>query len=273
MKYAEMILITIAAAVAWNPARASAEESSRVRTLPQQMRLVSDQLQNVLAEKRGEFRDSAWPHDIEKIRVDKERVPDEVLKETNQWLKMMIKGKYLPQDPNSWLIPVRKPRPGFYEVKTDPNGAIRKTHIPGEGVDDYFVARYSIDRFSLEIQEGRGAVHLLIDVNDPAFLNSKTEQFLTTVLYEFLNYPEGQKGTLSFSIESSKHNAQMIWSGVVSCNFDTTNSAARAKRTWWNHTSVWTDGRRVYLSLVELSGEPQSMNMATSKPGYPPRFK
>ncbi len=244
---------------------------SEVKTLPPNVQIVSDEFQSVLTEKRGEFKDSAWPRDLDKIRVDKSRVPDRVTTKASQWLRTMIKGEYLPDDPNTWFIPIQKPKPGFYKVDTDPNGAVRRTHMPEAGFDDYLIMRYSVDGNAFQIQENGATVRLLIDVNDPGLLKREVKQFITGALYEFLNYPAEYRDSLRFDpLESFTYSGRTIWFGVLDCNFDIQDREAHAKRTWWNHTFLWTDGKRLYLSLVEMDGRPQEPRAAM---GLRPRFK
>ncbi len=272
MKSARIVLVLLLVG-GRDLANASNQGSEPVKPLPPRAQLVTDELQVVLTDKRPEFRDSAWPQDIDKIRVDRSRVPNEVLTTTSRWLTTMIKAKYLPKDPNDWLIPIRKAKPGFHKIDKAPDGTTRRTHIPEEGFDDYFGARYSVAGNSFQIQEGRGAVHLLIDVNEARLFNAKIEQFVTNALYEFLNYPEGQKGALRFSLDTFQHGGKTIWFGIVNCDFDIRDSGARARRAWWSHTFMWTDGRRVYFSLVKMSGEPKDAGRGSAKLGGRPRFK
>jgi hypothetical protein len=244
---------------------------SEVRAIPQDVQIISDEFQNVLTEKRREFKDAAWPQDLDKVRVDKSRVPNTVMMKAGQWLRLMVKDKYLPKDPNNWFIPIRKPKPGYYKVGTDPNGTVRRTHIPEEGFDDYLIMRYSVGGNVFQIQESGAAVRLLIDVNDPGLFRSEPKQFITDALYEFLNYPTEYKGSLRFDpLEDFTYLGRTIWSDIVNCNFDIQDREARSKRTWWNHTFLWTDGKRLYLSLVEMDGHPQEPQAAM---GLRPRFK
>ncbi len=252
---------------------ALASEKTNAKALPQDVQIVSDELQAFLTEKGLEYKDSAWPKDLDRIQLDKSRVPDQVVARTTQWLRTMIKSEYLPSDPNDWLIPVRKAKSGYYETRRDPNGTTRTTYVPTEGTDDYLVMRYSVGANRLQVQEDGSAVHLLIDVNEPRLFSSNVEQFITNVLYEFLNYPVEHKGALKFNLKKSTHAGVSIWSGTVDCDFDFEDNTAWAKRTWWSHTYLWTDAKRVYFGLVRASGKPQSPGQGNARAGSRPRFR
>jgi hypothetical protein len=269
----ELVLVFVLVAGERNAAKGASTEIEVPKRLAEDAQLVSDELQVALTDKRAEFRDCGWPRDIEKVKVDRSRVPDEVLRTTSRWLGTMIKSKYLPKDPNNWLIPIRKAKAGSYLIVKGPDGSARKTHIPEEGFDDYLVARYSVGVHTFQIQEGRSAVCLLIDVNDASLSSPKVEQFTANVLYEFLNYPEAKRNGLTFNLRSFEHAGQEIWFGTVDCDFNLRDNGANAKRSWWSHTFMWTDGRRVYFSLVEMSGQPKEGGRKNAKPGSPPRFK
>jgi hypothetical protein len=271
MKYVRAVVLFVILAVGRNPAMALNGDDAVVTALPKDARLVSDELQAALAEKSGQFRNTAWPRDIDNARVDSSRVPREVLAKTSGWLATMIRATYLPKDPNNWLIPIRKPRPGSYLHEKMPDGTTRKTHFPDKGFDDYLISSYSVRGHKFQIQENDVAVHLLIDVSDTKLFSSHIEQFVTNALYEFLNYPLDHKAALDFKLENFKYGSQTVWFGIVNCDFDMQDNEAWSKRTWWNHTFVWTDGKRIYLSMAERDGRPREPTQA--KPGIPPRFK
>jgi len=247
--------------------------TASARTVPKiiapDVQIVSDKLQSSLKQKGLEYVDSTWPKDLDKIRVGRAKVPEDVMAKTSKWLRTMIRSKYLPEDPNNWLIAIRKPKPGYFVVKRELDG-VHKVHVKEEGSIDYLIMRYSIGSHKLQIQENGSAVQLLIDVNDPNIFNPQIEQFLKDVVYEFLNYPEGKRDSLRFYLKSFTHNKKRIYFGTVDCNFDRKDSHAWAKRIWWNHTYMWTDGKRIYFSLVEMDGKPRKKTQA--KPGIPPRF-
>ncbi|MBN1359362.1 MAG: hypothetical protein JW993_02165 [Sedimentisphaerales bacterium] len=271
MRYVHIVVILLAAGGTWQPARAGNSADAVVKRLPEDARLVSDELQAALTERRLEFKDAAWPRDINVVRVDKARVPDAVLASTTRWLRTIIKTKYLPEHPNDWLIPIREPRPGFYKIDTALDGSVRRTLIPREGFDDYLVTRYAVGHQRFQIQENGASVRVVIDVNDPNLFSPKIEQFVSNVLYTFLNYPLEHKDKLRFALSSFEHGGRTIWFGVLDCNFSIADSEVRATRTWWNHTYMWTDGRRVYFSLVEMIGEHRTPGQA--REGLPLRFK
>ncbi len=237
------------------------------------VQIVSDELQIILNEKSLSYKDSMWPRNLDKAKVDKSLVPKKVMLETTKWLKMMIKDKYLPEDPNTWLIPIRKPKPGFYRLEKDPNGNQKKIHIEEEGFDDYLIMRYSVGQNMFQIQEGGSAIRLLIDVNDLNILNLDTERFITNTIYEFLNYPEDKKNSLKFNLKNFTYNQKTIYFGTINCDYKPSDVVARSKRTWWNQTFVWTDGKRVYFGMVEMDGKPQGGRGGRAKPGITPRFK
>jgi hypothetical protein len=241
-----------------------------LKTIAPDVKMVSDTLQSVLDKESIPYKDSSWPEDIEKAKVEMARVPQKVMAETTCWLRTMIKSEYLPREPNEWLIAVRKPKPGYFRVERGPEG-VRKVHIGQKGTNDYLIMRYSIDGHKLQIQENGAAVRLLIDVNNPTTFGSNAEEFITNTIYEFLNYPEGQKNSLEFYLRSLAYNDKTIHFGTVDCNFRRGETEAYSKRIWWNHTGVWTDGKRIYLSLVERDGKPIEARQA--RPGIRPRFR
>ena len=114
------------------------------KPLQQDVQIVSDELQIALIETRLEYKDSAWPRDIDKARVDKSRVPAEVLAKTSQWLRTMIKGRYLPQDPNDWLIPIRKAKPGFYRISTSIDAINENCFVFTNIEFDFIVSSYRV---------------------------------------------------------------------------------------------------------------------------------
>lgn len=247
--------------------------TASARTVPKiiapDAQIVSDELQLSLKQKGLEYVDSTWPKDLHKIRVDRAKVPQDVMAKTSKWLRTMIRSKYLPQDPNNWLIAIRKPKTGYFVVKRKPDG-VHKVHVKEEGSIDYLIMRYFIGSHKLQIQENGSAVHLLIDINDPNIFNPQIEQFLKDVVYEFLNYPEGKKDSLTFYLKSFAHNKKRIYFGTVDCDFNRKDRQAWFRRIWWNHTYIWTDGKRVYFSLVERDGKP--LKRTQPKPGSPKRF-
>ena len=247
----------------------TASEKTVPKAIAQNVQIVSDKLQLSLKQKGLEYVDSTWPKDLDKAKVDKSKVPENIMAKTSKWLRTMIKSKYLPEDPNNWLIAIRKPKPGYFVVKRGPNG-VRKVHIKEGGSIDYLIMRYSMVGHKLQIQENGSAFLLLIEIHDPDVFNPQIEQFITDAIYEFLNYPEAQKEHLKFYLKSFTYNKRRIYFGTVNCNFDRKNSEAWTKRIWWNHTYIWTDGKRVYFSLVEMDGEPRDARQA--KPGIRRRF-
>jgi hypothetical protein len=249
----------------------TASEDKKPKKIKDDIQIVSDDLQILLTDNGLEFKDSSWLNDRDYVKVDKSKVPEKVLAETTRWLKTMIKSDYLPDDPNSWLIPVRKPKSGSYNIETEPNGSIKKTYNKREGYDDYLITRYSIGSHKIQIQDDASGINLLIDVNDTKIFHSNIEQFIINSIYEFLNFPEDQKSAFKFSLKSFTDNKKkIIYFGIVNCNFDSRIKDAQSKRAWWNHTFLWTDGQRIYFSLVKMDGKPHDLGSATG--GLSPRF-
>lgn len=214
------------------------------------VQLVSDGLQAAVKLKGLEYADSAWPKNLDTDKVNPDYIPRRVLVENKKWIRLMIKNEYIPKEPNEWLLGVCKPLGGY--------------------TADYLVMRYSIGPHRMQIQENGVTVCLLIDVNDPNFWKPRVEDFLSAVVREFLNYPSDKLSKLTFKLNSFAHGGQTVFYGTMDCDFDFENEQAWEKRTWWNHTYVWTDGKRAYFSLVEMDGRPVEGNQA--KPGPVRRF-
>lgn len=215
------------------------------------IQLVSDSLQAALKLRGLEYSDSSWPKELAKNKVGVDQIPTTVFTKATYWLRLMIKNEYLPKEPNEWLVGIRKPLKEDY-------------------IADYLVMRYAVGLHKFQIQEDGGVVRLLIDVNDPNLLKPRVEDFLSGVVREFLNYPSDKLNKLKFKLNSFAHEGETIYYGTMDCNFDFESEQAWEERTWWNHTYVWTDGKRACFSLVEMDGRPVERNQA--KPGPVRRF-
>lgn len=267
-------LVFFVAMATLHPVGAANQGNGRARVLREGVQLAPAGLHAALAERNSQFLRAAWPEDVNAMRVDASLVPDDVVEEVARWLRTMISSEYLPNDPKRWLIPIRKPKPGFYRViEMGPDGPVRKEHVPEEGFDDYFVMKYGVGGYRFQIQDNASAVLLLVDVNDSNLHSSNARQFITNVLYEVLKYPVQYKDALVFNLRNFEYGDATVWFGVVDCNFDLRDAEARARRAWWNHTYVWTDGRRAYFSLVKRSGEPPTTGARNPRPGLPRRFR
>jgi hypothetical protein len=199
-----------------------------------------------LVEKEVVFADSWWPTDL--TPVDAEAIPKPVYVQATKWLRTMIKPQWLPDDPNIWMAGVRKEVP----LKAD-----------------YLVLRYKIGGTRIQIQEDGAGVSLLIDTG--AFADMKPEALLTSAIRKFLKYPEDKLNTLKFFLKSFEHDGRRIYYGSVDCDFDRYDREAHFKRIWYNYTFLWTDGRRVFFSLVEMDGRPPKRKQARA--GIARRFK
>jgi hypothetical protein len=247
----------------------TASEKTVPKVIAPNVQIVSDKLQLSLKQKGLEYVDSTWPKDIDKIRVDRAKVPEDVMAKTSKWLRTMIRSKYLPHDLNNWLIAIRKPKPGYFVVKRELDG-VHKVHVKDEGSIDYLIMRYEVGGHKLQVQEDGIAMSILIDPNNSIGENQEIEDFVTNIVREFLNYPQDKIGSLTFHLKNFKHNQKTIYYGTMDCDFDVHSKDAWDKRIWWNHTYIWTDGKRIYFSLVEMDGKPRKKTQA--KPGIPPRF-
>jgi len=224
-------------------------------SLPMRIRedvqLVSDGLQAALKARGLEYSDAAWPKQLSQKKVSAQEIPGRVLAKAANRLRVMIRKEYLPKEPNDWLVGIRKPVCGY--------------------TADYLVMRYALGPHLIQVQENGVAVSLLIDVNDPNLLSTRVEDFLTRAVRTFLNYPVDKLSKLKFHLRSFAHGGQTISYGTMDCDFDVASKQAWQKRKWWNHTYVWTDGRRVYFSLVQMDGATYE-NKGQAKPGFPKRF-
>jgi len=214
------------------------------------IQLVSDGLQAALKAKGLEYADSAWPKNLDTGKVDANYIPAKVLSENNKWLRLMIKNEYLPKEPNEWLVGIRK--------------------TMGEYTGDYLVMRYAVGVHKFQIQENGGVVRLLIHINDPNLWRTRVEDFLVETVNKFLNFPADKLRKLTFRLDSFAYDGQTIFYGTMDCDFYFESREAWDKRIWWNHTYVWSDGKRAYFSLVEMDGKPVEGNQA--KPGPVRRF-
>ena len=215
------------------------------------IQFVSDGLQAALKLRGLEYADATWPGNLNTDKVDVNQIPAEVIAETTKWIRIIMKSEYIPKEPSEWLLGIRKP--------------LEKDYIA-----DYLVMRYSVGPHRIQIQENGMAVCLLIDVNDPNLWRTKVENFLAATVRKFLNYPEDKLSKLTFKLDSFIYDGQTIFYGTMDCDFDFESSEAWDKRVWWNHTYVWTDGKRAYFSLVEMHGKPVEGTQA--RPGPVRRF-
>ena len=215
------------------------------------IQLVSDGLQAALKLRGLEYADAAWPRNLATDKVAIEEIPKKVLSETNKWIRIMIKNEYIPKEPNEWLVGIRKPLKEDY-------------------IADYLVMRYCVGSNSVQIQENGVAVCLLIDVNDPNLWRTRAEDFLVATVNKFLNFPADKLDKLTFRLDSFAYDGQTVFYGTMDCDFDFESRESWEKRVWWNHTYVWTDGKRAYFGLVERDGKPVERNQA--KPGPVRRF-
>jgi hypothetical protein len=212
------------------------------------VQIVSGQLKPVLIQKRSVFADSWWPTDLASRPVSPADIPKEVLTKATTWLRTMIKTQWLPDDPNAWMIGVRK---------GSPNKA------------DYLILRYKTENKTIQIQENGASVRVLIDTGSQSEM--KPEAFLASVVSTFLRFPRDKLETLGFYLERFEHDGVSIWHGTMDCDFNRYDREAYFGRTWYNHTDVWTDGRRVFSSLVEKDG--RAWKPTRVRPGIPRRFK
>lgn len=222
--------------------------AEKVSPIAPEVQLVSKDLVGRVGEKDSVFLDAQWPTDADSRKVRTDRIPERALARTTTWLRTMIKVQWLPLDPNAWMTGVQKEKP----VEAD-----------------YLILRYQIEKTKIQIQEDGTGVSILIDTG--TFADMKPEAFLTSTIRKFLRYPEDRLGTLKFYLKSFEYEGKTISYGTVDCDFDRYDTEAFFKRTWYNHTFVWTDGRRAFFSLVESTGQPPQHKQA--RPGIPRRFK
>jgi hypothetical protein len=223
----------------------AAEKCSPVKKDAQ---MIPENLNAVLVQKRSAFGDSWWPTDLASRPVNPGDIPKNVLTKATTWLRTMIKAQWLPDDPNAWMIGVRKESPSKA---------------------DYLILRYEIENKTVQIQENGASVRILIDTG--ARSEMKPEAFLTSVVNTFLRFPEDRFGTLAFCLKRFQHDGVSIWHGTMDCDFDRYDQEAYFRRIWYNHTDVWTDGRRAFFGLIEKDGRPWKPTRA--RPGIPRRFK
>ena len=179
-------------------------------------------------------------------------VPDEVLDKADIWIRTMIRSKWLPL------------------ILKNRFTAIRREKLSGP---DYLVFRYIVEGHKIQVQEKGAVIEILIEREDPVSHSEKIENFLTDVIYEFLNYPLGNKKFIKYYLKNFNYKGETIYYGTVNCDFDLAGDAEMWKnRTWWNHTYLWTDGKRAYFSLVEMNGKPARVGFMQPQPGYRDRF-
>lgn len=231
------------------------------------VRIVSEELVAQLRQKGLAYNDLEWPRNISHRKVDLKKVPDVVLEKGIRWISTIIKAEWLPNDVNKRLIAIRKPKPRYFAVR-EPNQP-HKAYIQQKGSVDYLIVRYKVAGHKIQVQENGIAMSILIDPNEPIRDKREIEAFLTDVIYKFLNYPVEKKGTLKFHLQSFTYNKKEMYIGTVDCDFNREDEQAWFKRIWWNHTYVYTDGKKVYLSLVERDGKPLKPQ---ARPGIPSRF-
>ena len=130
--------------------------------------------------------------------------------------------------------------------------------------------RYNVDGYKIQVQENGSATRILIEDPNSISSDQSIEDYVVHIIYKFLNYPVEHKNSFKFYIKNFEHSKKKIYFGTVNCAFDWKNREARSKRIWWNNTSFWTDGKRVYFSLVNFDGKPRKRTQA--KPGIPRRF-
>src|SRR4030042_1060162 len=213
------------------------------------VQIVSEELFEQLKQKGGEYRDSNWPKDIDRRKVDLTKISDEVLQMANTWIRTMIKNKWLPRDFNNFMVGIRKEE--YHKA-------------------DYLILRYKVDGYNVQVQENGVAVCILIEDVNAIQKNQKIEDYVTKIVREFLNYPQDKMDSLRFYLKNFKYNGKIIYYGTMDCDFDVYSRNAWAKRIWGNHTYIWTDGKKIYFSLVEMDGKPLKKTQA--KPGIPPGF-
>jgi hypothetical protein len=221
------------------------EKCSPVR---EDVQIVSEELEDRLVEKGSEFANTRWPANLAATRVKRDDIPEGVFSKTTKWLRTMIKPEWLPDDPAAWMTGVRKEK-------------------PHKG--DYLVLRYKVATQTIQIQEDGAALCILIDTG--SFADMQPQAFLTSIVRKFLRYPDDKLASLQFYLDSFKYERRKICCGTMDCDFDRYDTEAYLRRTWYNHTYVWTDGRRAYFGLVEMDGEPSKRKRA--RPGLPKRFK
>jgi len=212
--------------------------------------IISEELLGELKAKGAEFKDSAWPENIEWEKVQPADIPDEVLDEAIGWVRTMIKAKWLSPDlVPKWIV------------------GIHKEEYPRA---DYLIFRYKVAGHRIQVQESGGSVRVLLETGKPVVAGENIEDYVKRTIYDSLNYPEDKKDAFAFNMKSFEHNGTVVYYGTVNCDFDIRDKEARKKRAWWNHTFFWTDGKRTYFSLVEMDGTPPSGGSPT--PGHHPRF-
>jgi len=247
-----IITIITFLSIYFSPQICLAEE--RFTAIDDNTQIISEDLQRILTEKGAEYRDSRWPENINEQKVSLDVVPQECLDHTVDWIRTMVKDKWLPDDLKNRMIAI--PRKSLSEP-------------------DYLIVRYILDGYKIQIQENGIAVMILIETNNITEANESIEDFLTSAIYEFLNYPTDKRDSLQYRLNNFKYNDTLVYYGQVDCDFDisSVNAEMLRKRIWWNHTYCWTDGKRVYLGMVEMDGIPYTgRKLGSSRPGFRERF-
>jgi hypothetical protein len=244
--YSSICIVLLAAMINMNPVFGVGTP----QVLSNNLVVVSEDLNTKLATKAVEFSDSMWPKNLDSNKVDRSEIPDVALGKSNFWIKTIVKQEWLPTEPNDWLIGVRK-------------------RAPIEA--DYMVMRYKIGDDVIQIQENGVALLVLIEKKDQVAESQTIQSFMANAIKQYLNYPPDKIGLLKFYLKEFEHVGKNIFYGTVDCDFDINSKEAWENRTWWNHTYTWTDGKRIYFSVLEIDNESEEAKQA--KPGIKPRFK
>lgn len=184
-----------------------------------------------------EYREAIWPSTKEMPRyaVPQTDIPADVLIEAVRWTKIMIKGKWIPNDLANRFVGLKEYRPVF----------------------DYLGARYVSGGYEIQILEG-GAVCLLVNTGRVQRRIGVTETRQAIELYlkdsikKFLNFPEDKIDKIEFKLKCvSLAREGMLYYGVMDCEY---NNMDPDHRNWWHHIYVWSDGKCVFFSMVEMDG-------------------
>ena len=162
------------------------------------------------------------------------------------------KSEWVPDSLKAHFIPIR----------------IRKDYFPPQDVD-YLITRYQLREHQIQIMESGAAVRILIVPPTSRAEAMPIEDYIVESARLFLNLPGDTIESIQVKGRSSGLGEDgILYRGIMDC-YDKEEPAARA---WWHHSYVWSDGQRVYFSLVERDGQPVSLDRMQVHPGISPRF-
>ncbi|MDY7011110.1 MAG: hypothetical protein SVV80_10220 [Planctomycetota bacterium] len=195
-----------------------------------------------------------WPTEKELAgAIPLASVPGEVVDCAAKWVRTVLKEQWVPPELQRRFIAV----------------SIRRNVIPPADVD-HLIARYRAGAYKLQIMEDGGRLAILIIPEQAGRPEKSIEEHVSKSAQDFLRLPENCAGKIVVTLQRTTFGKDRVLGyGTIDIASDDA-SGTTISPSWWHRMWAWSDGRIVYLQMLEL---PRKPGPPRARPGMPKRFR